>query len=141
MKCRTTNCVIVSIAIVLLTGCSGESDKSYYETTLAEAGLNLADGEFSVENKFCEDAWVDAAVYFKLRLTDASAIKIVERIKTYSEYRGEIDMANVPEWWNPSPSAMRFCYYTNTESASPLVVAYIDPVQDGTIVYLAVIPV
>ena len=133
--------VIVGIVVALIQSLAVSDDEhSYCERALLDTGLDLGTMPYLLENKYCENAWVDAVVYFKLRMSIASSQQVINKIGRYHEYKGTLSLPQCPVWWKPGTHRLHFVYYKNSYSASPIIIVDIDKEKDVAYVYIAVIP-
>lgn len=135
----TILCIITIVIILLLPT---PQDNAYYDKMLAESGLDLSQMSFSVEHRYCEDKWIDAEVYFELKVRGDNVKKVMDLLRGFPRYGGTIDIRSAPSWWKPDPSATKIVYYTNQKSASPIFIICITPFnKEYFTIYIAAIPV
>ena len=98
---------------------------------------------FSIEHKFCEDRWIDAQVYFKLKVKGEDTDKVTNRLRSFPKYEGGIDSSSPPPvWWKPGPSAIKIAYIKNDDdNGTVIIIAYVEPSDNGVFTfYIQVIP-
>ncbi len=71
---------IVAMAIKMLM--PTPNDDAYCDQMLKETGLDFSQMSFSIEHKFCEDRWIDAQVYFKLKVKGEDTDKVTNRLRS-----------------------------------------------------------
>ena len=132
---------IAAIAVKLLL--PTPNDEAYCDRILNETGLDFSQMSFSVEHKSCEDQWIDAQVYFKLKVKGEDTDKVTNRLRSFPKYEGGIDSSSSPPvWWNPGPSAIKFVYLNDdNENGTFIIIAYVEPPDNGVFtLYIQVIP-
>ena len=116
-------------------------DGVYCEEMIRQAGLHDYRRIFSIEQVFCEDSAFDAKVFLMAKLDERYRGEIVNKMKSFNSEKSEIELGTTPSWWNPMPQAEMIAYYVDPQSASPVVLAYVETINGETYVYLAIIPV
>ena len=134
--------ILVGIAMALIQTLAVKSDElSYFETALFDTGLELKTMPYLIEEKYCANVWVDAVVYFKLRMSIVNSQQVINKIEHYHKYNGRLSLPQFPDWWKPGACRLHFVYYKDNYSASPIIVVDVDQKNDIAFVYIAVIPV
>ncbi len=116
-------------------------DPEYADNMLQETGLDFAQMKIQIEEKCCDDSFIDAAVFAKLKVEKGQEGAIIAKMNEFPQEQAGIILGNVPSWWKPSPNAVRISYYTDRMSASPVILAYIDTQECETHIYIVIIPV
>ena len=119
------------------------NDDAYCDQMLKDTGLDFSQLSFTVEHKFCEDRWIDAQVYFKLKVKGEDTDKITNRLRSFPKYEGGIEASSPPPvWWKPGPSAIKIAYIKNDDdNGTVIVIAYVEPPDNGVFtLYIQVIP-
>ena len=137
----TVFCVVaITINLLLPT----PNADAYYDRILKKTGLDFSQMYFYVENKFCEDKWIDAHVYFKLKVKESDTSKIINRLRGFRQYEGEMDLYSPPlAWWKPGPSAIKITYIKDDDGyGTVIIIAYVEPPVNGACtLYIRVMPV
>ena len=139
MLCVVFCVVAIAVKLLLLT----PNDDAYCDQMLKDTGLDFSQLSFIVEHKFCEGQWIDAQVYFKLKVKGEGADKVTNRLRSFPKYEGGIDSSSSPPvWWNPGPSAIKFVYHNDdNENGTIIIIAHVEPPDNGSFVmYIQVIP-
>lgn len=133
---------VVAIAVKLLL--PTPNDEAYCDQMLKDTGLDFSQLSFIVEHKFCEGQWIDAQVYFKLKVKGKDTDKVTNRLRSLPKYEGSIvSSLPPPAWWKPGPSAIKItCLNDDNENGTIIIIAYVEPPDDGAFtLYIQVIPV
>ena len=139
MLCVVFCVVAIAVKLLLLT----PNDDAYCDQMLKDTGLDFSQLSFTVEHKSCEDRWIDAQVYFKLKVKGEDSDKVTNRLRSFPKYEGGIDSSSSPPvWWNPGPSAIKFVYHNDdNENGTSIIIAHVEPPDNGSFVmYIQVIP-
>ena len=131
--------VVLTLKIALFDD-DGDISHEYCMEMLTLAGLDQYRDSFQIEQEICQETWIDAIVYLKLKVDVSRVSEMSETMRNYPQFRPEISDSVLPAWWKPSSSAVRIVYYTDVKSVSPITLAYIDVHGREASVYLAVIP-
>ena len=134
-------CVAAIAVKLLLPMPNGEA---YCDQMLKDTGLDFSQLSFSVERKFCEDKWIDAQVYFELKVKGEGSDKVINRLRSFPKYEGGIDSSSPPPaWWKPSPSAIKIVHLNDAnKNGTIIIIAYVEPPDNGAFtLYIQVIPV
>jgi hypothetical protein len=133
---------VVAIAVKLLL--PTPNDDAYCDQMLKNTGLDFSQLSFTVEHKFCEDRWIDAHVYFKLKVKGSDTSKVTNRLRGLRQYEGQMDLYSPPlAWWKPEPSAIKIAYIKDDDdNGTVIIIAYVEPPANGTFtLYIRVMPV
>lgn len=141
-------CMLLAIAVtgaivlmVMLTVLEPTADGEFIEDMICQAGLNGHRRRLTIEESLCDNSIVDARAFLKLRSEGRYKDDIVKTMSSFHVFAPEIALGATPSWWKPSCQAERMAYYIDSESASPVILAYIDD-GDGEIrIFLVIIPV
>ena len=134
--------IFAGITMALKKTLTNTYDACFYcKKVLIDTGLALETIHYLVEEKYCESTWIDAAVYFKLRVSTVDVQKIIEKILEYHEYKGSLSIPQYPSWWQPTSQGQHFVYYKDSRTATPVVIVDVDQNGGFSFVYIAIIPV
>ena len=140
-----TLCVVVCvIAITIKLLLPTSNSDAYCDQMLKDTGLDLSQISFSVEHKFCEDKRIDAHVFFKLKVKGSDTSKIINRLRGFRQYEGQMDLYSPPlAWWKPGPSAIKIAYIKDDDGyGTVIIIAYVEsPVNGACTLYIRVMPV
>ncbi len=132
---------VVAITVKLLL--PTPNVEAYCDQMLKDTGLDFSQLSFSVERKFCEEKWIDAQVYFKLKVKGEDTDKVTNRLRSFPKYDGSIVSSSPPPaWWKPGSTAIKIVYFNNdNDNGSTIKIAYVEPPVNGSFVmYIQVIP-
>ena len=137
----TVFCVVaITINLLLPT----PNNDAYCDQMLKNTGLDFSQLSFTVEHKFCEDRWIDAHVYFKLKVKGSDTSKVTNRLRGLRQYEGQMDLYSPPlAWWKPGPSAIKIAYIKDDHGyGTVIIIAYVEPPVNGaSTLYIRVMPV
>ena len=141
--CLILSAVVISVLIVrdALIVEENIQYRAYCEDMIRQAGLTEYKSFFTIEHFFCEDSLIDAKVFLKIKVDEEHKDEIVNKMKGFQRFLSELVLLPTPAWWKPVRSTERIAYYIDKESASPVVIAYIDTCNGETHLYVAIIPV
>lgn len=138
-------CVVLCvIAIAVKLFLPAPNDDAYCDQMLKDTGLDFSQLSFTVEHKFCEDRWIDAQVYFKLKVKGEDTDKITNRLRSFPKYEGGVEASSLPPvWWKPVSSAIKIAYIKDDDdNGTVIIIAYVEPPANGAFtLYIRVMPV
>ena len=140
MLCVVLCIIAITVKLLLPT----PNADAYCDRILKKTGLDFSQMYFCVEHKFCEDKWIDAHVYFKLKVKGSDTSKIINRLRGFRQYEGQMDLYSPPlAWWKPGPSAIKIAYIKDDDGyGTVIIIAYVEPPDNGAFtLYIRVIPV